>query len=118
VIQLRLPIVIGIVFVAAGCAQQPAGTDQTVGARAAYYGVSPQLLKMAGNYGYLPQISHGKTLFCRDQESTGSDIDETQCVDAAHLKSHLDREAGEGREDQRQLERAPGVCSPTQCGAP
>lgn len=116
--ELRIiPILAGMLFVVGGCAQQPAKTDQKLIARAARYGVSPQLLVMAGNYGYLPETSHGKTLFCRDQESTGSYIADVQCVGPERLQAQLDREARQGSEARRRMERTPagcaGQCMPT-----
>lgn len=110
--NLRIPLVVGLLLAAAGCAQQPLKSDPTVVAQAAHYGVSPRLLQTAGNYGYVPQMRAGKAVFCRDQESTGSYIEAKQCLDAAQLQQQLGREADEQGQDQRMMEgRGAAVCS-------
>lgn len=105
--NLRIPLVVCILLAVGGCAQQPLKNDPTVAARAAHYGVSPQLLHTAANYGYVPQMRDGKALFCRSQESTGSYIAQAQCLNGAQLKQQLGREADEQGRDQRVMEDRP-----------
>jgi hypothetical protein len=81
-----------VIALAAGCADHPAGSKgahPSSAAQAARYGVSPHLLEEAANLGYQPQIRNGRTVFCMEEEKTGSLFSTEHCVDEKGLAFQL-----------------------------
>lgn len=113
--RVQLSLMVGVLLAVGGCAQQPLKNDKAVAARAAAYGVSPQLFQMASNYGYLPQMRAGKPVFCRAQEVTGTSIGMTQCFDPTQLEARLKQESRWANEGQRGMEKTFGACSSKLC---
>lgn len=115
--KLRTALLVAIVFVFAGCAQQPVRSPAASATGAARYKVSAAFLRVAANYGYRPTIINGNVMFCRYNEDLGSYIDKTYCYDTERMKLQLEREGRWGLDARHGLEKPNSGCwNSTTCG--
>ena len=60
-------------------------------------GITPQLMEMARDNGYRPEVRSGKTFFCRHEIPIGSTLPVTHCVNATNLRWEVEYEQQERR---------------------
>ncbi len=100
----------------AGCATQSstqatgnatAGTAATTSPPTSY--TSKQILQLAFDQGYRPRTHDGKTIYCRREVPTGSNLPRTRCVNATELRF----EVLQAEHERQQLEEsAPMIGQP------